>query len=111
MDVSWTLRILCMHMTAQQYAHQRDLCDFRCLLGFKQGFPLSPTLFGLFVDGLERHLLDTSGIDAPTLFGTLVPLLLYADHLILMATTVVLQLAYRGSEMLCLASLNNIFQN
>ena len=60
---------------------------FRCLLGVKQGCPLSPTLFGLYVDGLERHLLDTADIDSPDLLGTMVPLLLYADDLILMSTS------------------------
>ena len=44
-------------------------------MGVKQGCPVSPTLFGLYVDGLEQHLLDT---DAPTLMGVMVPLLLYA---------------------------------
>ena len=34
-----------------------------------QGCPLSATLFGLFVDGLEQHLMDTVGHDAPV--GTL----------------------------------------
>ena len=60
-------------------------------MGVKQGCPLSPTLFGLYVDGLERHLLETADIDAyaPTLRGVLVPLLLYADDLILMSTTAV----------------------
>ena len=28
---------------------------FDCLMGVKQGCPLSATLFGLFVDGLEQH--------------------------------------------------------
>ena len=51
---------------------------FRCLMGMKQGFPLSPMLFGLY-GGLEKHLLDMSDIDAPTLMGVMVPLLLYAD--------------------------------
>ena len=62
---------------------------FRCLLGVKQGCPLSPTLFGLYIDGLEKHLLQTAGIDAPALsaLGELVPLLLYADDLILISTT------------------------
>ena len=60
---------------------------FRCLMGVKQGCPLSPTLFGLYVDALEKHLLGTADIDAPTLRGVLVPLLLYADDLILMSTS------------------------
>ena len=42
-------------------------------------------LFGLYVDGLEKRLLETADIDAPTLMGVMVPLLLYADDLILMS--------------------------
>ena len=56
-------------------------------MGVKQGCLLSPSLFGLYVDGLERHLLATADIDVPALRGVLVPLLLYADDLILMSTT------------------------
>lgn len=61
--------------------------SFRCLVGVKQGCSLSPTPFGLYVDSLEQHLLQTPGTDAPGLIGELVPLLLYADDLILMSTS------------------------
>lgn len=56
-------------------------------MGVKQGCPLSATLFGLFVDGLEQHLMDTLGHDAPSLSGVLIPLIFYADDLIIMSTT------------------------
>ena len=39
------------------------------------------------VCGLEQHLMDTLGHDAPSLSGLLVPLLLYANHLTIMSTT------------------------
>ena len=58
-----------------------------CLMGVKQGCPLSATLFGLIVDGLEQHLMDTPGHDAPSLSGVLIPLLLYTDDLTIMSTT------------------------
>ncbi len=54
-------------------------------MGVKQGCPLSPHLFVLYVDGLEAILLETVVVDAPTLMGVMVPLLLYADDLILMS--------------------------
>lgn len=56
-------------------------------MGVKQGYPLNATLFGLFVDGLELHLMDTLGHDAPSLSGTLIPQLRYVDDLTIMFTT------------------------
>ena len=56
-------------------------------MGVKQGCPLSATLFGLFVDGLEQHLMDTLGHDAPSLSGVIIPLLLSAEDLTIMSTT------------------------
>ncbi len=54
----------------------------------KQGCPLSPTLFGLFVDGLHRFLLQRCPADGPQLHGgQRVPDLGYADDFVLMATT------------------------
>jgi len=80
----WTSSILCMHMTAQRTAHGLSEI-FSCLMGLKQGCSLSFKLF----DALEKHLLDTDGIDAPTLghWQVVVPMLLYADDLIPMSAT------------------------
>lgn len=61
---------------------------FRCLLGAKQGCALSPTLFGMYVDGLNKHLIEPAGIDASTFMRVMVLLLLYADDLILMSESV-----------------------
>ena len=62
---------------------------FQSLLGVKQGCPLSPNLFGLYVDDIERTLLaDATAMDLPCMHdGRPVPPLLYADDLVLMATS------------------------
>ena len=61
--------------------------SFRCNIGVKQGCPLSPNLFGLYLDELEKILLEVPNNDAPTIAGIQVPLLLYADDLTLLSSS------------------------
>ena len=76
------IKSLFAHDSAAVRSSQGMSAMFRCLMGVKQGCPPSRTLFDLYVDGLEKHLLETADIDAPKLMGVMVPLLLYADDLI-----------------------------
>jgi hypothetical protein len=58
---------------------------FPCTIGVKQGCPLSPLVFGLYIDALESRITMLAGDDGPNLVGTTVKLLLYADDLVLMS--------------------------
>ncbi len=60
---------------------------FACTISVKQGCPLSPLLFGLYIDALEPRIAVLDDDDGPDLAGTLVKLLLYADDLVLMSRT------------------------
>ena len=73
--------------------------------GVKQGCPLSPTLFGLFIDGLERFLRHTCPeAGALTSDGTRVPVLGYADDFLLLATSQTeLQALVHALEQFCQA--------
>jgi hypothetical protein len=58
--------------------------SFRSDIGVKQGCPLSPTLFGLYIDKLEEWLNFQEG-DGALLGEFVIRLLLYADDLIQIA--------------------------
>ena len=71
------------YLTARQCGRTCISAIFR---GIERGRPFSPTLFGLYVDGLKKRLRETAGKDAPYLFDALVPLMLYVEDLLLIST-------------------------
>lgn len=68
-----------------------DEVNFISIQGVKQGDPISPLLFGLFIDGVERHvksLAPSAGVRTGDMrFGCVCPLLFNADDLVLLAST------------------------
>jgi hypothetical protein len=56
-----------------------------CLLHLKQGSVLSPLLFGLFIEVLHELVRQHAGAVGPVLAGLRVPLVIYADDVLLLA--------------------------
>ena len=58
--------------------------DINCNIGVKQGFPLSPVFFGIYIDKLEGCLEEASCV-VTFLARIVIILLLYADNIVLLA--------------------------
>ena len=64
---------------------------FQSIIGVKQGCPLSPLLFGIFLDDFELHIQSTvpaALAQLPQLCARPVPPLLFADDMLLLSTSV-----------------------
>jgi hypothetical protein len=59
--------------------------EFPSTLGVKQGDPLSPLLFGLFLDGVEGHVQQQAPRTGVHIGGALLQMLLYAGDIVLLA--------------------------
>jgi hypothetical protein len=55
-------------------------------LGLKQGCPLSPILFNIYISDLDKYLTDNNR-SSPTLHDTVISHFLYADDLVIVATS------------------------
>jgi hypothetical protein len=88
LKVPFELRVVVARMYEKVIAKFRDFEgwseEINCNIGIKQGCPLSPTLFDIYIDKLEDCLDDAGCVD-PTLAGIIIILLLYVDHIVLMA--------------------------
>jgi hypothetical protein len=83
------LETLCsMHWGVHARPKQGDALgpEFACTCGVRQGDPLSPLLFNLFLDRVEAWLAEHAPQAGVSLLGpTLLRLLLFADDMVLLA--------------------------
>lgn len=88
----WNLIVSGHFMSCLQSMYAQDSAEgaissetFKCLQGLKQGSPLSPLQSGLMIDVWGKLLRNVKHNHAPQLVSNDVPLLLFADDLVLMS--------------------------
>ena len=59
--------------------------EFKSTVGVKQGDPISPLLFGLFIDRFEQFLAEKAGDSGVKICDQILRVLFYADDLVLLA--------------------------
>ena len=82
-NVPFELRVAAIRLYENVIANFKNnkewLKDIKCNIGVKQGFPLSPTLFGIYIDKLEGCL-EEAGCAGTILAGIVIILLLYGRY-------------------------------
>jgi len=72
------------NVVAKLKINEGCLKDIKCNIGVKQHCPLSPTLFGIYIDKHEGYL-EEEGCAGTILAWIVIILLLYADDIVLLA--------------------------
>ena len=74
-----------MYGKAKALVRVNDVCSdkFRCIVGVRQGCPLSPILFCLYISDLLPHISES--VEGVRIHSTSVNGLLYADDAVLLA--------------------------
>jgi hypothetical protein len=85
--VSFELRVVAIRLYENVISKFKNtegwLKEINYNIGVKQGCPLSPTLFDIYIDKLEDCLEEASCV-GPTLTSIVINILLYVDDIILM---------------------------
>ncbi|MCO5563411.1 hypothetical protein L7F22_017053 [Adiantum nelumboides] len=83
-EITWGILALYETVTGRVRTPGGILDIIQSTIGVKQGCPLSPTLFGLHIDEVSEYI-DRDGDRGAPLLNTWIPLLLYADDLVLIS--------------------------
>ena len=83
-EIIWGIMALYGSVLGRVRTLEGDSNIIQSTIGVKQGCPLSPTLFGMYIDEVSDYI-DREGDRGAQLAGTWIPLLLYADDIVLIA--------------------------